>query len=154
MARKRKKEDALVKELYEIKVEDWEVYYHFGIAPKGIIEGAYWEFSKLILTGKILSPVLEKASTARVEIADDPQMDDHWQPKPTIVSAKAVGWMEVPRGDERLIFYCSVPSRSLPYIAQVINSRKIEYASIYGTKLKWRRGTITSLSLSTHREDE
>ncbi len=96
--RKRKKKEP-ENETYEIEVEDWETAYHFAIntMPKDLIEGVYSEHSKLILTGKIFSPALEKASKARVEIADDPQLDDHWKPEPTIISAKAIGWMEIPR---------------------------------------------------------
>jgi hypothetical protein len=156
MTQKRKKEkNIVIKELYEIEVEEWEVDYFFGmnIAPKDLIDGLYWEGSKLILLGRIISPSLDKASKTRIEIAADPRLDDHWQPKPTIISAKAIGWMEIPRGDDRLIFNCSVPSRVLPYIALAVQSGKIKYASISGTKLKWRQGTISCLSLSTHREN-
>jgi hypothetical protein len=156
MAQKRKtKKNTLITESYEIEVEDWEVNYHFGMntAPKDLIEGVYWEYSKLILIGRIILPALEKASKARIEIADDPKLDDHWQQKPTIISAKAIGWMVIPRGDNSLIFYCSVPSRSLPYIALAVQSGKIKYATISGTKLKWRQGTISTLILSTHREE-
>jgi hypothetical protein len=157
LARKRKtKINTPIRESYQIEVEDWEVDYHFGMntAPKDLIEGVYWEYSKLILIGRIILPSLKQASKARVEISGDPQMDDHWQPKPTIISAKAMGWMEIPRGDDRLILHCSVPSRSLPFIALAVQSGKIKYASIFGTKLKWRQGTISSLYLSTHREEE
>jgi len=157
MAKKRnRKKDIPITVSYEIEVEDWDVSYYFGlnIAPKDLIQGAYWETAKLILVGRIIQPVLEKAGKAMIEIASDPQMDDHWQSKPTIVSAKAIGWMEIPRGDDKLTFYCSVPSRSLPFIALAAQSGKIKYASMSGTKLKWRRGTVSSLSLSMHREDE
>lgn len=155
MAQKRKtKEDILIRESYQVEVDDWEVYYSFGLAPKHLMEGVYWETSKLILIGKIISPVIEKASKARIEISAEPQMDDHSQPKPTIVSAKATGWMEIPRGDDRMIFYCSVPSRSLPYLALSVQSGKIKHVSITGTKLKWRQGTISRLHLSAYREDE
>jgi len=157
MAHKRKtKKIVLLTETYEIEVDDWDVYHHFGIntAPKDLVEGVYWETSKLILTGRLISPILEKASKARIEMAGEPRMDDHWQEKPTIVSAKAMGWMELPRGDEILVFHCSVPDRSLPFIALAIQSGKIKYVSIFGTKLKWRQGTMSSLSLSAHREDE
>lgn len=157
MAQKRKKEkNIVIKELYEIEVEEWEIDYFFGIntLSKDMIEGVYWEGCKLILLGRIISPSLDKASTARIEIAADPQLDDHWQSKPTIISAKAIGWMEIPRGDDRLIFNCSVPSRVLPYITLAVQSRKIKYASISGTKLKWRQGTVSCICLSAHREDE
>ena len=157
MARKKKtnKKD-VIKEYYEIEVKDWEVSCHFGIntAPKDLIPGVYWEGSTLILTGGIISPLLDKANRAVIQITANPQLDDHWQPKPTIISAKAIGWMEIPRGDDRIIFNCSVPSQSLLFIAIAIQAGKIKYVSIFGTKLRWRQGTISSINLSAHREDE
>ncbi|HVO67409.1 MAG TPA: hypothetical protein VMT12_13115 [Syntrophales bacterium] len=155
MKRKRKKkQDENVS--YEIEVEDWEADYHFGLntVRKGMIGGVYWESSKLILTGRILSPILEKASKARIEIASDPQMDDYWKEKPTIISAKAIGWMEIPRGDDTFIFYCSIPSQSFRYIALAAESGKIKFVSMFGTKLKWRQGTIITINLSKHRVQE
>jgi len=117
------------------------------------LKGVYWEWSKIILTGKILLPDLEKANKARIEIKADPQKDDYWKVKPTILSAKAIGWMEIPRGDDTLIFYCSIPSQSLPFVTLAVDSSKIKFVSIFGTKLKWRKGTISSISLSKHREE-
>jgi hypothetical protein len=156
MARRRKTKNIDETQSYEIQFEDWKAYYRFGInmAPKDLIPGAYWESSKVILTGRLATPVLANAGRARIEIEADPQMDDHWQQKPTILSAKAVGWMELPRGDDTLAFFISVPSRSLPCIMLAIQSGKVGYASISGTKLKWRRGTVLRVSLTTHREEE
>jgi hypothetical protein len=156
MAKKRKKKKKEVeKEIYEIEVEYWIPDYHFGLNPlrKDFGEGVYWEHPKLILTGRILSPVVEKASKTRVELAADPQMDDYWKAEPTITSARATGWMEIPRGDDTLIFYCSIPSQSLPFITLAVDSGKIKFVTIWGTKLKWRRGTISSVSLSKDREE-
>jgi hypothetical protein len=155
MARKRKvKKEIPITEFYEIEVEDWEANYRFGPAPKNFIDGQYWEFSELILVGRIISPVLEKTSKARIIIQGDPKLDDHWRPEPTIISARAIGYMVIPRGDERLEFFCRVPSRSLPYIAIAVQSGKIKYASMAGTKLKWKQGTISRICLSTQREEE
>jgi hypothetical protein len=109
MAKKRKtKKKTPEPEWYEIEIEDWEVYYHFGLntGSKDLVEGAYWEFSNLVLTGKILSPVLEKANKSKITISDDHQLDDHWKPQPTVISAKGIGFMEIPRGDDTLMFYC------------------------------------------------
>lgn len=132
------------------------MYYNFGLnmAPKDLIEGVYSEYSKLILTGKILSPHLKNANKARIEIAGDPQMDDYWKAEPTISSAKAIGWMEIPRGDDTLILSCWIPSQSFRYITLAVDSKKIKFASVFGTKLKWRQGTIMSISLSANREEE
>jgi hypothetical protein len=156
MAKKRKKKKKEPEtEIYEIEVEDWEVDYNFGLNPlrKDFGEGVYWERPKSILTGKMLAAVLEKASKIRVELASDPQMDDHWKAQPTIVSAKAIGYMQIPRGDDTLSFYCSIPSRSLPFITLVVDSGKIKFVTIWGTKLKWRQGTISSVRLSKDREE-
>ena len=152
--RKTKKKEP-EKEYYEIEVEDWEVYYNFGINTvlKDLIEGVFSEYSKLILTGRILSPLIKQASKARIELVGDPEMDDHWKAEPTITVAKAIGWMEIPRGDDTLIFYCSIPSQSLPFTTLAVDSGKIKFVTIWGTKLKWRRGTISSISLSKKREE-
>ncbi|HOQ42229.1 MAG TPA: hypothetical protein PK178_08745 [Smithellaceae bacterium] len=156
MARKKKaNKNDVIKECYEIEVKDWEVSCRFGIniAPKDLIPGVYWEGSTLILTGEIISPLLNKANRTVIQITANPQLDDHWQSKPTIISAKAIGWMEIPRGDDRVIFNCSVPSQLLLFIAIAIQAGKIKYVSISGTKLRWRRGTISDINLSAHREE-
>jgi len=156
MPKKRKtKKKEPEKESYTIEVEDWKVDYHFGIntVSEDIIPGVYLEWVRLILTGRILSPDIEKAGSARIELSQDPQMDDHWTVRPTIISAKAIGWMEIPRGDNMLIFCCSIPSRSFAYIPLAVSAGKVKYASISGTKLKWRKGVVFDVSLSTIREE-
>lgn len=152
--RKSKKSITLI-DIYEIHIEDWEFYFHFGVNPpaRSYVKDAYWEYSRLTLFGSILSPPLKTANKARIDIADDLQMDDHWQSEPTIISAKTIGYMEIPRGSNELIFCCSVPSRALPSIGMAVQSGKIKFATIWGTVLKWRRGTVSTLSLSTHREE-
>ena len=80
-------------------------------------------------------------------------MEDHWKAEPTIISAKAIGWMQIPRGDDTLILHCSIPSQPFRYITPAVDSKKIKLALVFGTKLKWRQGTISSISLSTNREE-
>ena len=149
--KKKKKEPE--NETYEIEVNDWEAAYRFELntLPKDLINGVFWERSRLILTGKILSPVVKKASRARVEMVNEPRMDDYWKSEPTIKSAKGIGWMEIPRGDDTLIFSCYIPSLSLQNITLAVNLGKIKFVSIFGTKLKWRKGTILGVSLSKDR---
>ena len=154
MAKKRRKKQPPEKLYYEIEVEDWEVYYHFGIAPKNLDIGLYWEASKLTLLGKILRPELKIASTAKVDLSTMPEMSDHWTTEPTIRSAKGVGFMEVPRGEEVLQIRCSIPPRLSNNIHVAVASGKIKYVTIFGEKLKWRKGLITSISLSAEREDD
>ena len=159
MAKKRKikKSRKPETETYEIEVEDWEVYYHFGIAPKhlrDIAKGTYWETSNLTLVGKILSPKIKNATKAKVDLSTAPETDDHWSSKPTILSAKAIGFMEIPRGEDYLRLYLSISSRLSNNIHTAVAAGKVKYVSIFGEKLKWRHGTIFSFSISTDREDE
>ena len=120
MGRKRKRKEIPTTVWYDIKVDDWEVSYHFSLntAPRDLIEGELWESSQLILNGTLLSPVisgtktrLDKGSKVKIEVAAKPEMDDHWQEKPTIVSARGVGWTTLLKGDDTLEFHCMVPSR-------------------------------------------
>lgn len=152
MARKLKKNTPII-EIYKIEVDDWEADYFFGLAPKGIIEGVYWEGCSLIITGKLISPVLDIVSKTKVNISIDPQVDDYWKAEPTIKSAQAIGWMEILR-DNTLLFNCSVPSHSFPYLAYSVQEKKIKYISITGTKLRYKRGTIRHIALSLQLEDE
>jgi hypothetical protein len=83
MAKKRKRKQKQPEyQSYEIEVKDWEADYYFTLntGPKDLFDGVYREYSNLILTGDILSPSLEKADKAKIQIADDPQMDDYWKP--------------------------------------------------------------------------
>jgi hypothetical protein len=141
---------------YEIEINDWEGDYHFGLSqmPKDLHDGLFWERSSLILSGSILSPVVEKASGARVELSAMPEMEDHWTREPTIPSAKAIGWMEIPRGEDTLIFHCSIPSRLLQNITLAAHAGRLRFVSMFGTKLKYRQGTISSVTLSRSRDEE
>ncbi len=154
MAKKKKKSKVQETQRYEIEVVDWEVYHHFGIAPKSLGEGTYWEILKLTLLGKIISPVLKIAEKAKIDISSSPEMEDHWTTEPTILSAKAIGFMEVPRGEDILQMHCSIPPRVSNNIHVAIASGKIKYISVFGEKLKWRRGLVFSITLSAELEEE
>ena len=156
MSSTRKKSKQIENEHYEIAVEDWEAYYRFGInnINKDIIPGDYWEISELILLGKIVSPALEKATRVKINITERPELDDHWKHEDPDNPPLAVGWMEIPRSDDTLIMNCWIPSRSFRHVAISVASGKINYVSVFGTKLKRRRGKIFYIRLSAHREED
>jgi len=154
MAKKRKKRKVQENQRYEIEVMDWEVYYHFGIAPKNLDMGAYWEISNLSLVGKIISPELKIAQKAKIRLSSKPEMEDHWTTKPGILSAKAIGFMEVPRGEDILQLHCSIPPRMSDSIHVAVASGKIKYVSVFGEKLKWRKGLVFDITLSAELEEE
>jgi len=158
MARKPKKRKKREPEpqWYEIEINDWEGDYHFGLSqmPNDLHDGLFWERSSLILSGRTLSPAMEKASKAKMELSAMLEMDDHWTTQPTIPSAKGIGWMEIPRGEDTLIFHCSIPSRMLQNITLAAHAGKIRFVSMFGSKLKWRQGSISSINLSNTREQQ
>jgi hypothetical protein len=62
--------------------------------------------------------------------------------------------METLIGGDTLKINCSVPSRSFNYIPAAVASGKIRLGRVFGTKLKWRRGKVLDLGLSTHLQGE
>ncbi|MFC1862880.1 hypothetical protein ACFL1Z_02875 [Thermodesulfobacteriota bacterium] len=153
--KKKPKKKKVEYEDYQIEVQDWQADYSFLINKgKNFFNGVYSEYASIIVTGKILFPDLGKTKQARIDLVGDPEKDDHWQAKPSIASADSIGYTQMLRGDETLSFFAHIPMRALPHIAVTLNSSKIKYISIYGTKLKWKRGTITNISLTTVQEEE
>ena len=132
------------------------MYYYFGvnIGRNDISPENFSEISNITLLGKIASPALKNASKAKLEISAKPDLDDHWKETPTEDLPSGVGLMEIPRGHDTLHLYCWVPSRSFIFIPQAAASGKIKLASVFGEKLKWRRGRIFYISLTTNREQE
>ncbi len=153
---KKRKSNAPENEHYEIVIDDWEIKYHFGknTIKNDIFTEEFWEDSHLILVGKIVSPILKHAIKANVVIMENPKLDDHWTNKSTVRSATAIGFMEIPKDENILYLNCWVPSRSFHLIPIAVASGKINHASIFGTKLKWRKGEIFSITLSMKGEHE
>ena len=152
-----KKSGPIEKLRYLIEINNWEAYYNFGIAPenlKEIIRGTYWETSVLILFGKILIPELKNAKTAKVELSAEPEKSDHWTEKPTIISAKAIGFMEIPYRKDILEMRCGLPPRLHHSIHLSLLLGKIKYVSVFGEKLKWRKGTMFDVTLSPNYDED
>lgn len=141
--RKKKKREKIH---YSIEVVDWEVDFRFDLndASQDLVPGIFWEHSNLILTGKILSPDIKNASSARIELIENVQLQDYWKPDSIIKSAKAVGVAEIPRGDDTLVFTCWVPPRIFKNAGIALSTGKLKYAYLHGEKLKWRRGKFST----------
>ena len=142
---------------YEVAVYDWEPTYRFGLnirSRNSRDDDAFWEYYTITLLGKLVSPELKQARNVRVELAGDPELDDHYTAKPTVISAKAIGFSEIPRGENTLILYCSIPARQLGFVGLAAQAGKIGHASVFGTKLRYRRGKVFSVLLQEFKEDE
>jgi hypothetical protein len=105
------------------------------------------------LFGKIIEPPIKNASKVEVWLSPDPQMDDHWTEKPTIVSPKSVGVMIV-RRDKTLDLYCRLPTHSFAFVCAAVGKEKIKHIRVYGERLRWGKGGIINISFSTTNEEE
>lgn len=154
MAKTKKK--ARENERYEIVVHHWEVYHHLHAEKnmRDVDDGLYWEGSSVSLRGNLISPIIKSANKGNITINSKPQMDEHWKQIPRGKESEIIGFMDIPRGDNTLNFNAWVPNRLFQNIMLSLNQDKIKYVSIFGEKLKWRRGNFFSISLSTKNEDE
>ena len=151
-AKKRKKKEP-ADQTYIIEVVDWEFDYLFGINnfKSDVISGDYLDCTTLILLGKIISPTLKNIRQVGIRISENPGLDDHWHKE--IVVRPAIGWIEILRGNDVLEMNCEVPSRSFKSISIAVASKKVRFATIVGTELKWRKGKIFQVILSTTHPD-
>ncbi len=153
---RKKKTKKVEDESYQIEVKDWEIDYSFGLDESKIFgDGPFWEYARLIMTGQLLSPALKQTSKARVCLLANPKMDDHWKTDSAIKSSEAIGYLEILRDEESTLnCACSLPTSSLIFVSQALTAGKVKQISIYGTKLKWKRGSIFNISISTAGEDD
>lgn len=151
--RKRKEPEDIT---YEIEVNDWKTYYHFGLnkRPTDNFPEVYWEFSNIILSGGIISPDLKIISKANIRINESPELNDHWKNKMLERQPLGIGYIKFEKDDDILEFNCWVSSPSFNNITVTVAHGKVKYVSIFGTKLKWKKGTIFNITLSTDKDEE
>jgi len=150
--RKKKKPE---KEFYQIEIEDWKVNHHFGVHLSRNVFGPedFREDSCLTLLGTIGSPIIKNVTRAIINFCENPELDDHLKGTST-ERPSSIGWMEVLRDKITLNLTFWIPSRLFKNISLSMASGKTKYASVCGEKLKWGRGSIFWVSLSTTHEEE
>jgi hypothetical protein len=158
MPRKRKKKKSVQpeKEWYEIEITGWEFNYNFGLnnSPFDFITGDFWESMRISLNGKIIKPKIKNATRAQVILISTWKLDDYWKDVVREKPPSSTGWIEIPRGDDTLQLNCFLPSRSFAAVSVAVAAGKVKHASISGTKLRYRKGEIRDLYLSTNRNEE
>jgi hypothetical protein len=155
---KRKKRKINVPEtiLYEIKIEEWWVECRFGTsneASRLLNLGKYNERSSLILSGPILSPELKIANSAEIRLLEKPSLNDHWNQIPSNLPEESFGAMTVTY-DNVLMVFLDVPTRIFNFVSLAASSNKLNYATIWGTKLRYRQGGVSTIHFRTNYETE
>jgi hypothetical protein len=151
---KKHKSKKVENDRYEFQIEGWKPYLMFKLTSSmnDNFNSDYWELSTLTMSAKILSPILKSNNMANIEIVEKPDLDDHWKQDKT-GKPKAIGFMQL-QEDDTLFVYCSVTSRTFRNLSMALGFEKIKFASVFGTKLKWRKGKVFDINFSTDREEE
>ena len=157
MSAKRKKRKFKKPEpvLYYIDINDWGADYGFGVeTPRKHREDDYWEHINLNLHGEIIYPVSEKTSMALIKIKPKIEIDDCWKEPPSEKPPKIIGIYDLPRDNSRIQFICWIPARSFQPLCALVAGGKIKYATVQGSRMKWRQGEIYYFELTSTRDEE
>lgn len=152
MTRKRKRRKAQKEELvsYFVKVADWHYSYSFrGGDPKSRWdEGRYNELATLSFTGDLIQPKDSRHKNAEVTLSARTHMMD----EPVGDKPASIGSLSASGND--LSAYIFVPVERLSELTAVAQSARVQTIHIVGSKLRYRSGTISSMSLDTHYDEE
>lgn len=145
--RRRRFEDEIVQ--YVITVDDWEYAYSCSINHRGkSCVGSYRELATLNLKGHVLQPKASEHPTALITLsASEQALGD-----PGGLSRMGVGTLSA--RDDLLDAYVLVPAPRMGELLAIASSGRIRAATLSGTRLRYRRGTILSLHLDTSFDGE
>lgn len=132
---------------YLVVVTGWEHHYGLRIADGSAWEpGPYHELATLTLRGEVVRPEGFKHPRGEVTLSSRAGML-HETGEP-----KCIGSLSA-RGD-LLQAYVFIPAERLAELVAVAASGRIHIAAVGGTKLRYRSGTIHSVTLDTEFDPE
>ena len=147
MAKKKVKQTE--KERYEIEILDWSVEYSFGVAePNILLSNGYMDHSTIEISGNIIQPTLKHSQETRIMLYEkiDYDMKREELEEGTPID---IGLIEIERKTNIVHMTCWISSRKITQILLGFSAQKINHISIFGTKIKNRKGNIYSVELST-----
>jgi len=147
MPRKRKQKEP-IHEHYVVRVSDWE--YSYGLSPGvGHFESrAYSEIQTLTFEGDLYRPADTKYSKGKITLSGDVDLLSHdLDDAPTIIGT-------VNGRDDLLDFYIFIPAERLSELVTIASTGDVKVIAMGGEKLKWRKGRILSLHLSTEFDED
>lgn len=146
--RKRKPRDEPVH--YLIRVTDWDCYYSFRVSdPKSRFDtGPYSDLATITFKGGLVEPKDAKYSRAELTLSARADMaGERWTEPP-----KSIGSLSA--YDDTLTGYIFVPAEHMAMLVSLANSGKVQTASIIGSRLRYRSGSIQNISLDTSPEED
>lgn len=146
-SKKRQKPENII---YEIKVEDWQCEYMFGlnIWLKDLYPEQFAEYSRLIFYGQLLKPVIESVAQVKVVLSARADLNENQRNSLVKKDILKIGNMEISRGSNIFEIACVVPESSFAFLPTVAAAGNVNRISMTGTKLKWGKGDVLDISIS------
>ena len=135
---------------YIIQVTDWDCYYSFQISnPKDrFATGPYGQLTTLTFSGKLTEPDNTKYSFASLTLsAREDLLEERWNETPNFIGSLSAH-------KDTLNAYVFVPVEHMAMLMSLASTERVLVASIVGTRLRYRSGSVNSISLDTVPEDE
>lgn len=146
--RKRKPRDEPIH--YLIHVTDWDCYYGFSVSdPKSRFDpGPYSDIATVTFKGELVEQEGCKYSRGELTLSARENMGgERWTEPPTAIGSLSAY-------EDTLAGYVFVPAEHLAMLVSLASSGKVQTASILGSRLRYRSGSIQNISLSTSPEDD
>ena len=145
---RRKKPDEHVH--YGIRVTGWDCYYSFRVSdPKSRFDyGPYSNIATVTFSGELTEPTNTKYANAALTLSAREDMSgERWSEPP-----KAIGSLST--CEDTISAYVFVPMEHMAMLVSLAQSEKVQSVSIGGTRLRYRSGSVQSISLNTEPEEE
>jgi hypothetical protein len=129
-----------------IRVRTWELYFwRHATDPKSKWEtGEFGELVTLTFAGEVIRPEKSKFKTGKITFSGRPD-----RPAPIERSPEAVPIGSATARDEEIEAYIFIPDERLRLLLLAAQSNRVEVAHFAGTKLKYGKGTVLSVSIGT-----
>ena len=147
---KSKKRQEPEKIIYDIKVDNWQCEYMFGLNVwiKDLHPEQFIEHARLIFWGQLLAPVIESVSQVKVVLSARADLNENQRSVLANKEISKVGSMEISRRCNTFEIACVVPVSSFAFLPTAAAAGKINQISLTGTTLKWRKGNVYDLTIS------
>jgi hypothetical protein len=134
-----------------IRVRTWDLYFwRHATDPKSKWEtGEFSEITTLAFSGEVIRPEKSKFKTGKVTFSSRAD-----RPPPLERSPKSVPIGSATARDEEIEAYIFIPDERLRLLLLAAQSNCVQVAHFAGAKLRYGRGTVLSVSLSTDFNEE
>jgi hypothetical protein len=130
-----------------IRVRTWELYFwRHATDPKSKWEtGEFSEIATLTFAGDVVRPEKTRFKTGKITFSGRAD-----RPAPIERSPEAVPIGSATAHDEEIEAYIFIPDERLRLFLLAAQSNRVEVAHFAGTKIRYGRGTVLSVSIGTH----